>query len=69
MHSSSPSIRVDRVTKDYRIYSTAIDRFRDALGWRASFKEFSALSEVSLNVKAGEFWGLWARMAPGNPRC
>jgi ABC-type polysaccharide/polyol phosphate transport system ATPase subunit len=59
------SIRVDRVTKDYRIYSTPIDRFRDALGWRSSFKEFSALSDVSLSVSSGEFWGIVGKNGSG----
>src|ERR1700730_18578115 len=65
MNSSELSIRVDGVTKDYRIYSTAVDRFRDALGWRANFKEFSALSDVSLSVKSGEFWGILGKNGSG----
>jgi len=65
MKSKELSIRVDGVTKDYRIYSTAVDRFRDALGLRANFKEFSALSDVSLKVNAGEFWGILGKNGSG----
>jgi ABC-type polysaccharide/polyol phosphate transport system ATPase subunit len=65
MNSNELSIRVDGVTKEYRIYSTAADRFRDALGWPARFKQFSALSHVSLSVKSGEFWGILGKNGSG----
>src|SRR3954462_2228720 len=65
MNNPEPSIEVDCVTKDYRIYSSPVDRFRDALGWRSNFKEFSALSNVSLSVKAGEFWGIVGKNGSG----
>jgi ABC-type polysaccharide/polyol phosphate transport system ATPase subunit len=65
MNNLAPSVQVDCVTKDYRIYSTPVDRFRDALGWRSNFKEFSALSDVSLNVRAGEFWGIVGKNGSG----
>jgi ABC-type polysaccharide/polyol phosphate transport system ATPase subunit len=65
MNDSVLSIQVDCVSKDYRIYSTPFQRFRDALGWRAQFKEFSALSDVSFNVNAGEFWGIVGKNGSG----
>jgi len=65
MTSKEFSIRVDGVTKEYRIFSTAADRFRDALGLRARYKQFSALSDVSLNVKPGEFWGIVGKNGSG----
>lgn len=52
------SIQVEGVSKQFRIYPTAVERFKDALGWRADFKQFLALSDVSFNVRAGEFWGI-----------
>src|SRR5437660_441608 len=65
MNEAKPAIQVDCVTKDYRIYATPVDRFRDALGWRSNFKEFSALADVSLNVNAGEFWGIVGKNGSG----
>jgi ABC-type polysaccharide/polyol phosphate transport system ATPase subunit len=64
-NSDNPVIRVDGVTKNYRIYPTPMDRFRDALGWRATFKDFSALSDVSFDVKAGEFLGILGKNGSG----
>jgi ABC-type polysaccharide/polyol phosphate transport system ATPase subunit len=65
MSSSKSSIQVDDVTKEYRIYSNPIDRFRDALGWRSKFKEFSALSNVSFKIAPGEFWGVVGKNGSG----
>ncbi|WGD55356.1 ABC transporter ATP-binding protein [Bradyrhizobium sp. CB1650] len=59
------SILVDDVTKHYRIYPTPLDRFRDALGLRSSFKDFEALSNVSFRVGSGEFWGILGRNGSG----
>jgi ABC-type polysaccharide/polyol phosphate transport system ATPase subunit len=65
MNGDRPVISVDRVTKDYRIFPTPMDRFRDALGWRSNFKDFSALVDVSFDVRAGEFWGILGKNGSG----
>ena len=65
MNSRTPSIHVERITKDFKIYSRPIDRLRDAFGLRSSFKEFAALSDVSFDVKAGEFWGIIGKNGSG----
>lgn len=59
------SIQVESVSKQFRIYPTAVERFKDALGWRANFKQFLALSDVSFNVMAGEFWGILGKNGSG----
>lgn len=63
--NGAPAIRINQVTKRYRIFPTPLDRLRDALGWTSNYKEFDALHEVSLDIRAGEFWGIVGKNGSG----
>lgn len=60
-----PAIRINGVTKSYRIYPTPGQRLRDALGWKAQYKQFDALHEVSFDIMPGEFWGIVGKNGSG----
>ena len=59
------AIRIAHLTKRYRIYPTPPDRLRDALGWKANFKQFEALDNVSFDIRSGEFWGIVGKNGSG----
>jgi ABC-type polysaccharide/polyol phosphate transport system ATPase subunit len=65
MKSGRPVISIDHVSKVYRIYRTSVDRLRDAFGIASNFKQFSALDDVSFDVRAGEFWGIIGKNGSG----
>lgn len=54
------AIKVDRVSKVYRLYDKPTDRIRDALGFskKKRYKEHYALNNVSFDVKKGESIGI-----------
>lgn len=60
-----PAIRINGVTKSYRIYPTPGQRLRDALGWKAQYKQFDALHDVSFDIMPGEFWGIVGKNGSG----
>ena len=63
--SNQPAIRINGITKSYRIYPTPTHRLRDALGWKAEYKQFDALHEVSFDIMPGEFWGIVGKNGSG----
>jgi len=63
--SSEPVVSINGLTKHYRIYPSPADRLRDALGWRARFKEFAALDGVTLSIAKGEFLGIVGKNGSG----
>ena len=65
MSNSPPAIKIANVTKHYRIYPTPWDRLRDAFGWSSKYKDFNAISNVSLDIKQGEFWGIVGKNGSG----
>lgn len=58
--SSDISIAVKRVSKSYRLYQKPSDRLKQLAGFgrRQYFKEFTALSDISLTLKKGEVLGI-----------
>lgn len=54
------AIKVDRVSKIYRLYDKPADRVRDALGFgkKKRYKEHFALNDVSFEIKRGESIGI-----------
>jgi ABC-type polysaccharide/polyol phosphate transport system ATPase subunit len=61
----APLVSVHDVSKVYRIYKDSKQRFRDALGLAATYKEFAALDGVSLSVLQGRFIGIVGRNGSG----
>jgi lipopolysaccharide transport system ATP-binding protein len=64
---AQPVIDVRGVSKDYRVYTSPGDRFKQAFAWgkRQFFKEFKALDDVSLSVMPGEMVGIIGRNGSG----
>jgi lipopolysaccharide transport system ATP-binding protein len=58
--SSEPSIAVKNVSKSYRLYQKPSDRLKQLFGFgrRQYFKEFNALSDISLTLHKGEVLGI-----------
>lgn len=54
------AIKVDRVSKVYRLYDKPVDRVKDALGLskKKHYKEHYALNGVSFDIKKGESIGI-----------
>lgn len=54
------AIKVDRVSKVYRLYDKPVDRVKDALGLskKKHYKEHYALNDVSFDIKKGESIGI-----------
>jgi ABC-type polysaccharide/polyol phosphate transport system ATPase subunit len=55
-----PALRVESVSKQYRIYNRPVDRLKESLtrGHRKYHREFWALSDVSFEVEAGTTTGI-----------
>lgn len=53
-------IKVENVTKEYKLYKRNLDRLRDALGLtrKKLYKEHYALSNINFNIKKGETVGI-----------
>jgi len=57
---SEPAVILDKVQKVYRLYETPIHRLKQALwrGRRNYFRDFTALSDITLRVKTGTTLGI-----------
>ncbi len=57
---SETAIRVENVSKIYKLYDSPIDRLRESLGWKKKhgYKEHYALNNVSLEIEKGETVGI-----------
>lgn len=65
---SSVVVRVNDITKIYKIYNNPKDRFKEALGFdknKQYFKNFYALKNVSFEVGKGEIVGIVGRNGSG----
>ena len=60
-------IKVDKVTKIYKIYDAPRDRFKEALGFsdKKYYRDFYALNGVSFEVGKGEIVGIVGRNGSG----
>jgi ABC-type polysaccharide/polyol phosphate transport system ATPase subunit len=63
----TPAIAVDRISKRYEIYDHPYQRLLQTVlrGRRTFYREFWALSDVTLHVKRGETVGLVGRNGSG----
>ena len=54
------AIKVNNVTKLYKLYDNQLDRLKESLGWskKVRHKEHYALSDVSFEVNKGETVGI-----------
>src|SRR5690349_18491005 len=53
-----PAVRVDGLSKTYRVYPRPLDRLLEAFTRRPRHREFHALSDVAFEVARGEGFGL-----------
>jgi len=67
MSSEPLAIRAEHLTKAFRLYERPIDRLKQMVmrGRRSYFKEFSALHDVSFELRKGEVLGLVGRNGAG----
>lgn len=65
--SSDLAIQVSNVSKHYQIYNRPLDRLKQALnrGRKQFYKDFSALNNISFEVKKGETVGIIGRNGSG----
>ena len=69
---TEPAVRLDDVSKEYRLYESLTDQALDVLGvsglrfWRAlRYRTFTALKDVNLDVERGERVGIIGRNGAG----
>lgn len=55
---SDVAIKVDHLSKVYKLYKKPSDRLKEALGFRVESREHYALNDVSFDVKKGETVGI-----------
>ena len=57
---SETAIRVQNLTKMYKLYNKHLDRLKDSLGLtrKKCYKEHYALNDISFEVKKGETVGI-----------
>lgn len=61
------AIKVDNITKVYKLYEQNVDRLREALHWRGKkyHREYFALDQISFEIKKGETTGVIGRNGSG----
>ena len=61
------ALRVENVSKQYRIYATPADRLKESLtrGWVKKHREFWALKDISFEVEKGTTTGIIGRNGSG----
>jgi len=65
--NSDIAIKVENLTKIYKLYDAPIDRMKEALHWRSKkyHKDFYALNDVSFEIKKGETIGIIGKNGSG----
>jgi lipopolysaccharide transport system ATP-binding protein len=56
--SAVPAVRIERLCKTYRVYARPLDRLREAITRRPRHRAHQALQDVSVDVAAGEGFGI-----------
>ena len=66
MHNNI-AIKVENLSKIYKLYDVPIDRMKEALHWRGKkyHKDFFALKDVSFEIKKGETVGIIGKNGSG----
>lgn len=61
------AIKVENLTKTYKLYDSPTDRLKEALHWRGKkyHKDFHALNDVSFEIKKGETVGIIGKNGSG----
>ncbi len=61
------AIKVENISKIYKLYDSPIDRMKEALHWRGKkyHKDFYALNDVSFEIKKGETVGIIGKNGSG----
>lgn len=61
------AIKVENLTKTYKLYDSPADRLKEALHWRGKkyHKDFHALNDVSFEIKKGETVGIIGKNGSG----
>lgn len=64
---SNIAIKVENLTKTYKLYDSPADRLKEALHWRGKeyHKDFHALNDVSFEIKKGETVGIIGKNGSG----
>ncbi len=65
--SNKPIIKVENLTKIYKLYDAPIDRLKEALHWRHKkyHKDFYALNNISFEINTGECVGIIGKNGSG----
>ncbi len=64
---SDSIIKVEHLTKIYKLYDDPVDRLKEALHWRGKkyHKDFYALNDISFEIKKGECVGIIGKNGSG----
>lgn len=67
MTDKDTAIKIDNLTKIYKLYNAPIDRLKESLHWRGKkyHKDFYALNDVSFEIKRGECVGILGKNGAG----
>lgn len=59
------AIRIKNLTKQYKIYSSPLKRIFDTVFHRKSYKEFTALKDITVDIPKGEVIGILGKNGSG----
>lgn len=67
MENLDIAIKVEHLSKIYKLYDASIDRLKEALHWRGKkyHKDYFALNDVSFEIKKGEMIGIIGKNGSG----